>query len=140
VAESSREFTTDEVRRHLTVTLPDFMIPARFVFLSRKLPRNMNGKIDRQTLKSHPLPGGAIGVHSVSLQQALVEIVAETLRLGSVSPDHTFLQLGGDSLLSIQVLMHFRQRFGAEIPIQLLLSSKTLADIATELGELPYVQ
>ncbi|MFI8192533.1 non-ribosomal peptide synthase/polyketide synthase [Streptomyces sp. NPDC085946] len=100
----------EAVRRELGRTLPDYMVPATVVVLP-ELPLNPNGKLDRSRL---PDPGPA--VHTARhvpprtpTERTLAAIWAEVLHVERVGADDNFFALGGDSILSIQVVARARQ-------------------------------
>ncbi|MGW1893341.1 non-ribosomal peptide synthase/polyketide synthase [Streptomyces sp. NPDC002004] len=100
----------EAVRRTLGRTLPDYMVPSAVVVLS-DLPLNPNGKLDRGRL---PDPAPAVhGVRHVAprtaTERTLAAIWADVLRVERVGADDNFFALGGDSILSIQVVAQARQ-------------------------------
>ncbi|WNI16131.1 non-ribosomal peptide synthetase [Actinacidiphila sp. ITFR-21] len=105
-----------ELRAALAVTLPDYMVPAAFVELAA-LPLTPNGKIDRKAL---PAPGPAARaadggrVPRTAQEEAICGVFTEVLGLDRVTIDDDFFQLGGDSILSIQVVSRVR---GADLAI-----------------------
>ncbi|MDF3293283.1 non-ribosomal peptide synthetase [Streptomyces silvisoli] len=100
----------EAVRRTLGRSLPDYMVPSTVVVLSA-LPLNPNGKLDRGRL---PDPGPAASgsrhvVPRTPTERTLAAIWAEVLRVERVGADDNFFALGGDSILSIQVVAQARQ-------------------------------
>ncbi|MFE4643302.1 condensation domain-containing protein, partial [Streptomyces sp. NPDC056730] len=107
---------TDALRRHAGLTLPDYMIPAALVVLA-ELPLTANGKVDRKALPA-PEPAataGEPGARPVTGTEVLLAgIFAELLGLDDVGLDDNFFHLGGDSILSIQLVARTR---AAGVPI-----------------------
>ncbi|MEV6424514.1 amino acid adenylation domain-containing protein [Streptomyces sp. NPDC051662] len=101
---------TDALRRHAGLTLPDYMIPTALVVLG-ELPLTANGKVDRKALPA-PEPTGTAGnpdARPVSDTEVLLAgIFAELLGLDEVGLDDNFFHLGGDSILSIQLVARAR--------------------------------
>ncbi|HZS23170.1 MAG TPA: amino acid adenylation domain-containing protein, partial [Pseudonocardiaceae bacterium] len=102
--------TVAELRAHLSVSLPEYMVPAVFVTLVA-LPLGPTGKVDRRAL---PAPDPAaqpvaeyVAPRSVT-EQILAEIWADVLGAGRVGVHDNFFELGGDSILSIQVVSRAR--------------------------------
>ncbi|KAA0920607.1 non-ribosomal peptide synthetase, partial [Streptomyces apricus] len=100
----------EEVRRTLGRTLPDYMVPTAVVVLDG-LPLNPNGKLDRARL---PDPGPVRGgTHRVAprtpTERILAAVWADILRVDRIGVDDNFFMLGGDSILSIQVVAQARQ-------------------------------
>ncbi|MFH8462582.1 non-ribosomal peptide synthase/polyketide synthase [Streptomyces sp. NPDC017991] len=100
----------EEVRRTLGHTLPDYMVPTAVMVLT-DLPLNPNGKLDRGRL---PDPGPARGrSHRVAprtpTERVLAAVWADILRVDRIGVDDNFFMLGGDSILSIQVVAQARQ-------------------------------
>ena len=100
-----------ELRAHLEADLPDYMVPAAFVAVPR-LPLTGNGKVDRRRL---PAPDWAAGsgdtayrAPGTETEQALAAIWADLLGVDRVGADDNFFMLGGDSILSIQVVSRAR--------------------------------
>nr|AGZ05275.1 McyA [Nostoc sp. 152] len=121
----------NDVRRFLQQKLPDYMVPSAFVFLEA-LPLTPNGKIDHKML---PMPEAELTREQgfVPPQTAIEEILAtiwqEVLRLEQVSRDDKFFEIGGDSILSIQVVGRARQA-GIKITPRQIFQYPTLAELA----------
>ncbi|MFD1832035.1 non-ribosomal peptide synthase/polyketide synthase [Streptomyces desertarenae] len=100
----------DAVRRALGRTLPDYMVPQTVVVLEA-MPLNPNGKLDRGRLPD-PGPAGPTARHvapRTPTERTLAAIWADVLRVERVGADDNFFTLGGDSILSIQVVAQARQ-------------------------------
>ncbi|MFC4034402.1 amino acid adenylation domain-containing protein [Streptomyces polygonati] len=106
-----------ELRAALAVTLPDYMVPGAFVDLP-VLPLTPNGKIDRKALPApDPAARGAGGggrSPRTPEEEALCGVFTDVLGIPGVGIDDDFFQLGGDSILSIQVVSRVR---GADLAI-----------------------
>ncbi|TDC71919.1 amino acid adenylation domain-containing protein [Actinomadura sp. GC306] len=98
-----------ELRRFAARDLPDHMIPAVVVELDA-LPLTVNGKLDRAAL---PAPGTAAKVSSraprTPEEETLSRLFAEVLGLERVGIDDGFFDLGGDSIIAIQLVSRARQ-------------------------------
>ncbi|AFY33176.1 condensation domain-containing protein [Calothrix sp. PCC 7507] len=103
--------TTEELSQFLQQKLPDYMLPSAFVFLDA-LPLLANGTVDRNTLP-HPELCLDVDVPYVApqteLEQTIAAIWQEVLQLESVGIHHKFFEIGGNSLLIIQVFQKLQQ-------------------------------
>ena len=148
-AEAS-EVRPDALRRALQQTLPEHMLPTAWVVLPA-LPLTPHGKVDRRALPDpEPAggnaaggagdagPGGAGGQPQTRVEEQLAAIWAEVLGRGEVGRDDNFFALGGDSILSIQVVVR-AQRLGIAISPKLLFQHQTLAALAAVAGSAPRI-
>ncbi|MDF2813285.1 MAG: hypothetical protein K0S56_4316, partial [Microvirga sp.] len=96
------------LREHLAARLPDYMVPQVFVVMDR-LPVNSNGKLDRRAL---PVPPKAIAPTARptgnSREDLLCGLFADVLRLDDIGVTDSFFALGGDSIMSIQLVSRAR--------------------------------
>ncbi|MBB3905713.1 non-ribosomal peptide synthetase, partial [Methylobacterium brachythecii] len=101
------------LRAALGAVLPDYMVPAHVVVLDG-LPLTPNGKVDRRALPAPALPeaGGEAGfvAPGTEAETAFAEIWAKVLGLERVGVSDDFFELGGDSIVSLQVVSRARQR------------------------------
>ena len=129
--EGGDEVGAEALRSHLAVRLPDYMVPAAYVRLSR-LPLTPNGKLDRKAL---PAPDGeAYATRSYEAPQGEVEetlarIWSEVLGLERVGRHDNFFDLGGHSLLAVRVLERMR-REGLRGDVRALFGAPTLSALA----------
>ncbi|MFY9826574.1 MAG: amino acid adenylation domain-containing protein, partial [Thermoanaerobaculia bacterium] len=131
--------TAAELRQDLAERLPDYMIPASFVFLPA-LPVNANGKVDRKALAAiRPEEGGsgAAGGPRVAPRTPVEEMLAalwcRVLEVEEVGVFDDFFDLGGHSLLATQLVMRIRDAFGVELPLRAIFQAPTLAAQAERL-------
>ncbi|WP_129677908.1 AMP-binding protein [Candidatus Chloroploca sp. Khr17] len=110
-----------ELRSQLQASLPDYMIPARYVQLEC-MPLTASGKVDRQAL---PPPGKArpevdtpfVAPHSEQEQQ-IADIWAELLEVDEIGVDDNFFALGGDSLLAMRIVLAAERATGQRVPAE----------------------
>jgi acyl-CoA synthetase (AMP-forming)/AMP-acid ligase II len=123
------------LRKSLARTLPDYMIPSLFVALDA-LPLTPNRKLDRLRL---PEPDVAAQLEDGyeapvgTTEQSLAEIWARVLRVERVGRAHGFFHIGGHSLLAAMVLTEVRERFGANLPLRVLIENDTIRAFAAEI-------
>ena len=124
------------LREHLKQKLPDYMVPAAFVFLD-KLPLTNNGKIDRKALpepeEHRPELTALYVAPRTDTERALATIWAKVLRLETVGVHDNFFELGGDSILSIQIVSLARREHLPLTPA-LLFAHQTIAELAQALA------
>ncbi|OBH76218.1 non-ribosomal peptide synthetase [Mycobacterium mantenii] len=98
-----------ELRTQLGKRLPAYMVPAAVVVLET-LPLTVNGKLDKRAL---PAPeyhkrGGQYRAPGNHTEEILAGIYAQVLGVERVGVDDSFFDLGGDSILSMQVVARAR--------------------------------
>ncbi|HYP24459.1 MAG TPA: amino acid adenylation domain-containing protein [Actinomycetota bacterium] len=121
---------TPEVRSSLGEVLPAHMVPAAVVTLDA-LPVTPGGKLDRSAL---PEPGperpeATYDAPETETEAALAEVWAEVLRVDRVGRKDNFFDLGGDSILSIQIVARAAAR-GIAIAPKHVFEAQTVADLA----------
>ncbi|MBJ7596570.1 amino acid adenylation domain-containing protein [Candidatus Nephthysia bennettiae] len=132
VASPGERPAVDGLRDHLARHLPDYMLPAAFVWLD-ELPLTANGKVDRAAL---PEPvREADGANPAlqprtPLEAALAGMLCDLLGLEEVGVDENFFVLGGHSLLGAQLIVRIRDRFGVELSLRNLFDNPTVEAIA----------
>ncbi|MCY1045883.1 amino acid adenylation domain-containing protein [Corallococcus sp. bb12-1] len=121
----------NDLRQYLLGKLPDYMVPGAFVMLEQ-FPLTANGKVDRKALptpdQSRPDLGTQYVAPSTRPQEVLCAIWAEVLDVERVGIHDNFFALGGDSILSIQVLT-LAQREGIRFSLQQLFQHQTVATL-----------
>ncbi|HEX8362676.1 MAG TPA: amino acid adenylation domain-containing protein, partial [Longimicrobium sp.] len=134
------------LREHLVAKLPEYMVPAAYVWLDA-LPLTANGKVDRRAL---PAPeGDAFATREYEAptgetEEVLAGIWSEVLGVERVGRRDHFFELGGHSLLAVQLSSRVRQALGVEVALGELFARPVLADFAAGLetagrSELPAI-
>ncbi|MDU0291331.1 non-ribosomal peptide synthetase [Saccharothrix longispora] len=125
------------VRAAAEAVLPDYSVPSAFVVLP-ELPLTVNGKVDRRAL---PAPARTTApvteAPRTSAEEALCAVFADVLGLDRVGVDDGFFELGGDSIMSIQLVSRARTAGWALSPRQVfeLKTVRRLAEVATQPAE-----
>jgi acyl carrier protein len=105
----------------------------------KKLPLNLNGKVDLAALPAPARANTGLGgpvVASTNLEKQIVSIVSNLLKLDEIGIEDNFFLLGGHSLFAAQLITRLRERFNVEIPLLTLFESPTVASLAVLIGQL----
>ncbi len=125
-----------ELRQFLERELPPYMVPSAFVELEA-LPLNANGKVDRDRLPAPQSLQFDSGEDFVSpetpAQQKLADVVAGVIGLSRVGIHDNFFEIGGDSILAIQVVARAQEAGLRLSPYDLFThpTVQALAEVAT---------
>ncbi len=128
VAAADREVDAAALRARLGESLPDYMVPSAFVVLDA-LPLTANGKLDRKALPAPDLTPKAVRAPRTPQEQVLCALFAEVLGLQHVGIDDNFFALGGDSIVSIQLVSRARKA-GLVITPRAVFQHQTVAALA----------
>jgi amino acid adenylation domain-containing protein len=142
VPQDPRAGFATELRARLRTRLPPHMVPHHIELLD-KLPQTRHGKIDRKAL---PAPQPAKGTAQVfvardvpgaddPLVASLLSIWRELLRIPAMDADGNFFDLGGDSLLGVELFQRAHAVTGVNLPLSSLLTAQTVRQQARAFRE-----
>jgi amino acid adenylation domain-containing protein/non-ribosomal peptide synthase protein (TIGR01720 family) len=135
VCDTEQKPATNDLREFLKQTLPEYMVPSAFVFIEA-LPLTPNGKIDRRALPAPEfrpdLEPGFIAPET-EIEQRLAQIWSEVLGIKQIGIRDNFFALGGDSILSLQIITRANQAKLQLTPKQ-LFAHPTIAELAAVVG------
>ncbi|CAD5971665.1 Gramicidin S synthase 2 [Planktothrix agardhii] len=121
-----------ELRQFLAGNLPMYMVPQAFVFLE-SLPLTTNRKVDRRALPAPNLEGDRRDQYVAprnAIEEMLLQIWTEVLKVGQVGIYDNFFEIGGHSLLATQLVSRIRSLFKIELPLRSLFAAATVAELA----------
>jgi amino acid adenylation domain-containing protein len=129
-----------DLRKQLSLVLPDYMIPSAFVLL-KQMPLTPTGKLDRNALPTPDQTSVAAPPYrspAGEIERTIAEIWQELLMLERVGRDDNFFELGGHSLLAVRVLERMRRQ-GLSSDIPSLFSRPELGAFAATVEHRPHV-
>ncbi|HEY6324517.1 MAG TPA: non-ribosomal peptide synthetase, partial [Thermoanaerobaculia bacterium] len=136
VAADGKPPRTGELLAALRQELPDYMVPQSFVAL-RELPLTANGKVDRAALPppegARPELHGAYQAPRAGLESKISRIWQDVLRVDRVGVADNFFDLGGHSLLLIEMHGRLEAELQVELPVLELFQYPTVAALAARL-------
>lgn len=120
-------------KKALQQSIPDFMIPHEYVVMD-SLPLLPNGKINRGEL---PKPGKRqhtstvkITVDNTNMEKLVAHIWAEVLDIDEVGIDEDFFDLGGHSLIAVEMMVKLEKETGKHLPIAALFEASTVRKLS----------
>ncbi|CAH1206498.1 D-alanine--D-alanyl carrier protein ligase [Paenibacillus plantiphilus] len=135
-------YTTNEtiaasaIREYVSEKVPAYMVPSAFVALE-KLPLTVNGKLDRKALPEPELSNMANTDYMASenpIQEMLLDVWSEVLKVSNIGIQHRFFDLGGDSIKAIQIASRIHQK-GYKIDIKDLFQKPTVKELSTAVAK-----
>lgn len=131
-----------EIWKRLRLSLPAYLLPSAIVKMDH-FPLTPNGKLDRGALPAPEYSNDPTGRAPVGPEQeVLCSLFADTLGVPQVSLDDSFFDLGGDSVLLIDLVRRIRDSLGVTVSIRTFFEAPTVAGLAERLlaeTELPGV-
>lgn len=128
----------DAIRRHLGEHLPDYMVPQHVIVVD-SLPLSPNGKLDRLALaqlpwqlQTSPSPHKP-GVKLNRIEQQIAVAFATALGVANCGLDDDFFDMGGHSLLAVQVAEELRNVLGLSVSAGALFEAPTVRKLVEHL-------
>ncbi|WP_280434293.1 non-ribosomal peptide synthetase, partial [Nocardia carnea] len=125
---------SDALRTALTGRLPSYMVPAAFVVLDA-FPLNASGKLDRRALPEPVFAARAFRAPSTPIEEIVANTFAEVLGVERVGADDDFFELGGNSLIGMQVAARIGAALGSQVPVRALFEAPTVAALAVRVEQ-----
>ncbi|MFE2756327.1 amino acid adenylation domain-containing protein, partial [Actinosynnema sp. NPDC059335] len=118
-----------DLRAHLRPSLPEYQVPSAFVVLDR-IPLTPNGKLDKAALPApEVVADGEFVAPRTPVEAELARLWAEVLGVERIGVDDNFFAVGGDSILSIQLVSRARQA-GLRLTSRDVFRHQTIAELA----------
>ncbi|HEX8149207.1 MAG TPA: amino acid adenylation domain-containing protein [Pyrinomonadaceae bacterium] len=124
------DHSPESLRRHLAARVPVYMVPSAFVILER-MPLTPSGKLDKRALPAPDVSGAAAAYVAPSgpAEEALAAIWSQVLGVARVGARDNFFDLGGDSILSIQIISR-ANRAGLRLTPAQIFTHQTVGELA----------
>ncbi|WP_228998096.1 non-ribosomal peptide synthetase [Photorhabdus aegyptia] len=132
------KLSDNELIRHLSSRLPDYMLPASFTRIE-SIPLTLNGKVDRQALPEPVWENkeGYVAPRN-ALETQLCAIWQDVLGLERVGIEDNFFRIGGNSLTAIKLTAAIRRILATEVSLAQLFALKTIAGLTTQMEQQIY--
>jgi acyl carrier protein len=136
VEASPASFDADVALAALRNRLPEHMVPSRILTVL-DFPMTPNGKVDRNRLPAPPTKAHratATVAPRAGTEQLIAEVWTSVLDLDSVGADENFFDIGGHSLLAVQVNARLAEALGRELSLIDFFRYPTVRTLAAHLG------
>ncbi len=128
----SKAVFQEDLKEHIKGFLPEYMIPYYFVFME-ELPLTSNGKLNRKALPNPQMIStqeSEFLLPSNEIEETLVNIWGELLKVDRISTNHTFFELGGHSVLAIQMISRVRKQLKVNLSLKDFFENPRLDELA----------
>jgi len=138
VPQKEQTLTMTELRDFLESKLPNYMVPVALVMLEA-LPLTPNGKVDRKALPApdtaRPELEAVYHPPQTEVEKAIANIWEESLHVEDVGIHDNFFDLGGHSLLLVQVHSKLQKIFQRDFPLVEMFQYPTISCLARYFGQ-----
>nr|WP_010133791.1 non-ribosomal peptide synthetase [Microbulbifer agarilyticus] len=151
--------TSEDLRRQLRLTLPEYMVPSLFIAV-QSFPLTPNGKVDRkaftapdtganvQSTEPHPTPSTVIeqqsktvgetskaAATSEEISKIIRDVFESQLKISVTSMESSFFDLGGHSLSALNVIAQLNKLFALELPPTLLFDFPSVSALSQAISQ-----
>ncbi|HKR03180.1 MAG TPA: amino acid adenylation domain-containing protein, partial [Bacteroidia bacterium] len=132
IPNEKNNFHQNELRKFLKGKLPDYMMPSAFVQMEI-FPRTPSGKIDKRSLPKPELKRPELDTIFVEpqtdLEKTFAKIWSKLLRIDKIGINDNFFDLGGNSLMALQMIAKLKTENGIDLPVVKLYQHPTISAI-----------
>ncbi len=117
---ADKEAFKRDIRRRIAARLPRYMVPTAFVPME-EFPLNPSGKVDRKRLPAPDMPiGEAVSTAPRNAaEQTLLDVWQDVLKRDDIGIEDNFFDLGGDSIIAMQIVARAQARGLVLTPTQI---------------------
>lgn len=125
---ASNDDFIDRLMAHLAARLPDYMRPSSVVLID-EIPLTPAGKVNRKALPAPEVTPPRPALPQDDVEQILSAVWRDVLRTNEVGVTDNFFTLGGDSILSLQIVVRARKA-GLLVTPKQIFEKQTIRDLA----------
>jgi amino acid adenylation domain-containing protein len=129
IVSKQSEINISDVRSFIKTKLTDYMIPSAFQILDA-LPLTPNNKLDRKRLPEPSRENFTVAPPRDELELKLIQIWEKVLDLQPIGIHDNFFDLGGHSLVALQLFAQIERIWNKQLSWAILFESSTIAEIA----------
>jgi amino acid adenylation domain-containing protein len=120
-------YKQEEMLLFIRKILPEYMVPALWLQLDQ-LPVNANNKIDRNALPEIVKSNSdkTVIAPSNQIEKEMAAIWLQVLELPAISMDDNFFDLGGQSLIAVELISEIEKKYQKKMPISILFKYPTI--------------
>ncbi|NMM90554.1 non-ribosomal peptide synthetase [Rhodococcus sp. SRB_17] len=122
----------ESVKAAVAQRVPGYMVPDVVLVLDA-LPLGASGKLDRKLLPEPVFEAKVFRAPATETERAVASVFADVLGVEEVGLDDDFFDLGGNSLIAVQVSARLRVMLGRDVPVALMFSNSTVEVLAQRL-------
>ncbi len=124
---------TAVLRETIAQKLPDYMMPAAFIWL-KQLPFTSSGKVDKKQLSApdfkRPELSSLYKKPETEIEKRIAKIWSELLQIEEIGTNDSFFELGGNSLLALKSIAALKEKWQYILPVTKLYQYPTISGIA----------
>ena len=133
---SRKPYDPTVIKNKLADVLPGYMIPNHFVHLT-KIPLNTSGKVDYSLLPRLDLKGGKSSIDNLSsTEEKIADLYKNILKISSINGINNFFELGGASLMAMELIYRINSIFNIELSIKSFFENSKISDVAKTVEQL----
>ncbi len=133
---SKNKYDSADVKSRLSNVLPAYMIPGIFVHVE-KMPLNASGKIDINKLPEPNRKNGNINnINSLPSVESIKILYKNVLKCTDINNDSNFFELGGSSLMAMELIYKINALFNIELPAKIFFENSRISEISKKVSEL----
>ena len=132
VIKEGESITTGELKNWVSEELPYYMVPYLFMFID-EIPLNINGKVDIKQLPEPKMELNnkkIINIPGNLIEEKILNIWKETLGLDMIDVTDNFFDIGGHSLLIVEIQEKLKEKLGVKITVVDLFRYPTIRSLA----------
>jgi thioesterase domain-containing protein/acyl carrier protein len=131
---AENDLNSTEIREKLSSEVPDYMVPETILMLA-EIPLTSNGKVDARKLEGLVEQAKVNRVQAFQLPEGPVEdylhgLWCKLFKRDHISVEDNFFEIGGHSLLAVQLVANLKKEFDIEFPLASLISYPTIRKLA----------
>ncbi|WP_282123522.1 thioesterase domain-containing protein [Algibacter mikhailovii] len=132
---------TEDLKSYIKGKMPDYMVPSN-IYKINEFPLLPNGKVDKSRLRNTSIiPTNSkgdipeeINQPKNDIEKKLIHIYEEVLGFSPIKVDDNFFEIGGDSILSIQIIARAKKE-GIDLKANQVFENQTIADLSAALSK-----
>lgn len=126
------------LRELLGKKLPNYMLPSHFIFM-KEIPKTLNGKIDKKSLPKFSLEVEEeitpVFKNDNGIEGAIRSMWMDVLGTKSIKDTDNFFDIGGNSLLAVDLFFRIKDKFKLNLPLAALLQADNFGMFVRDISE-----